>query len=403
MGIHADILGLMAGFFVILAFHSHQQKPLRAFAIGSNLLFIAYGVLAGVMPILVLHAILLPLNFVRIYQLSDGYHKSGSSLINPGEWSVYWRNLLGIMLVCVAAILWSTVGVASQMMDATIDPALVGLARTVAGCLFILMFMLRTNRSVIQELENGILPLLAFGVFCAMFQICLFSAFESVGVTITVAVTVCLPPIFVQLLDAFWYRTPLGRNLFLAMAVAILGVVLVLAQSNESFSNFPSKNIYGGAMLLIASISFAGLAISARFIGTGTNAILGTGFGLGVCAVVLMVACMALPKESLEAVYNISWNDVAVLTYIGVFATGLAYLCFVFGLSLSRSAGVGMAATLIEPVAAAVLAAVFLAERLTTIQLIGCVTMLFAIVLLLKSEKGQAQNTKSFQFHSVRA
>jgi DME family drug/metabolite transporter len=181
---------------------------------------------------------------------------------------------------------------------------------------------------------------------------------------------------------------PPGRNLLLAMTVAILGVALVLAQGHETLEPFSSNNLYGGAMLLIASISFAGVAISARFIGTGTKAIQGTGFGLGVCAIVLMVACMALPKESFEEIYKISRADVAILAYIGVFATGLAYLCFVFGLKLSRSAGIGMAATLIEPVAAALLAAIVLGERLSALQLTGCVVMLFAIVLLLKSEVG---------------
>jgi DME family drug/metabolite transporter len=170
--------------------------------------------------------------------------------------------------------------------------------------------------------------------------------------------------------------------------------VLILAQDHGALKPFSSKNLHGGAMLLIASVSFAGVAISARFIGTGTKAIQGTGFGLGVCAIALMVACMALPRESFEETHKISRADVAILAYIGVFATGLAYPCFVFGLKLSRSAGVGMAATLVEPVAAAALAALVLGERLTALQLVGCIAMLFAIVLLMKSEIGIGSSQK---------
>ena len=164
MSIHTDIIGLMAGFFVILAFHSQQPKPLRIFAIGSNILFIVYGALAEVMPVLVLHAILLPLNIIRMIQLSE------VSILKSRKWDIYWRSTLGIMLVCVAAVLWATVGIASQMMDATIDPALAELVRTVAGSVFILMFMLRTDRPIAQDLDKGILPLLAFGVFCGCFK-----------------------------------------------------------------------------------------------------------------------------------------------------------------------------------------------------------------------------------------
>jgi hypothetical protein len=41
---------------------------LRAIAIASNAAFIAYGLLAGVMPVLILHLLLLPLNLFRIVQ-----------------------------------------------------------------------------------------------------------------------------------------------------------------------------------------------------------------------------------------------------------------------------------------------------------------------------------------------
>ncbi len=42
--------------------------PLRAIAIASNVAFIAYGLGAALYPVLVLHAVLLPLNCVRLLQ-----------------------------------------------------------------------------------------------------------------------------------------------------------------------------------------------------------------------------------------------------------------------------------------------------------------------------------------------
>ena len=43
--------------------------PLRAIAVASNLAFMAYGLGGGLYPVLVLHAILLPLNCLRLWQV----------------------------------------------------------------------------------------------------------------------------------------------------------------------------------------------------------------------------------------------------------------------------------------------------------------------------------------------
>ncbi|KQW43412.1 MULTISPECIES: hypothetical protein [unclassified Roseateles] len=64
----ADLIGLLAGGCVLLTFSVRSLRALRAFAIASNLLFIAYGASAELLPILVLHGLLLPLNLLRLYE-----------------------------------------------------------------------------------------------------------------------------------------------------------------------------------------------------------------------------------------------------------------------------------------------------------------------------------------------
>ncbi|MEM9496478.1 MAG: hypothetical protein AAGA28_01040 [Pseudomonadota bacterium] len=61
-----DALGYLAGLFVVLTFYSTDLRTLRKFAIVSNLLFIAYALLLGLWPVLVLHSLLLPLNYQRL-------------------------------------------------------------------------------------------------------------------------------------------------------------------------------------------------------------------------------------------------------------------------------------------------------------------------------------------------
>ncbi|MEM0949853.1 MAG: hypothetical protein AAGK37_20820 [Pseudomonadota bacterium] len=61
-----DLIGLAAGIFVILAFYARTPRWLRRFAIVSNVLFMAYASEMRLWPIFVLHAILLPLNVLRL-------------------------------------------------------------------------------------------------------------------------------------------------------------------------------------------------------------------------------------------------------------------------------------------------------------------------------------------------
>jgi CRP-like cAMP-binding protein len=64
-----EILGYLATAFNIAAYSMRTMIPLRILAIISNGVFIVYGATAGVYPVLILHAILLPLNAYRLRQM----------------------------------------------------------------------------------------------------------------------------------------------------------------------------------------------------------------------------------------------------------------------------------------------------------------------------------------------
>lgn len=63
-----DLVGYLASAVVLGTFCVRGMVALRATAIASNLAFIAYGLGAGIDPVLVLHLLLLPLNAVRLAQ-----------------------------------------------------------------------------------------------------------------------------------------------------------------------------------------------------------------------------------------------------------------------------------------------------------------------------------------------
>ncbi len=63
-----DILGYAASATVLATFCMSTMIPLRVLALGSNVLFAAYGYFEHLYPVLILHAALLPVNFLRLVQ-----------------------------------------------------------------------------------------------------------------------------------------------------------------------------------------------------------------------------------------------------------------------------------------------------------------------------------------------
>lgn len=74
----AEIFGYAASALVFAAFYMDRMVPLRLVAIASNIAFIAYAWLDGLMPVLLLHGALLPLNALRLYELQRLAEEQGT-------------------------------------------------------------------------------------------------------------------------------------------------------------------------------------------------------------------------------------------------------------------------------------------------------------------------------------
>jgi CRP/FNR family cyclic AMP-dependent transcriptional regulator len=64
-----ELSGYVASLLVFVAFYMKMMIPLRVIAILSNVAFIIYAVGSHLYPVLILHAVLLPLNGIRLRQM----------------------------------------------------------------------------------------------------------------------------------------------------------------------------------------------------------------------------------------------------------------------------------------------------------------------------------------------
>jgi hypothetical protein len=63
-----ELIGFAAALAVLISFCMSSIISLRSVAILSNILFISYGALGDIHPVLFLHAALLPINLIKLYR-----------------------------------------------------------------------------------------------------------------------------------------------------------------------------------------------------------------------------------------------------------------------------------------------------------------------------------------------
>lgn len=66
-----ELFGYLGALLTLATFSMKTMLHLRMVGIGANLAFIAYGLVGGVYPVLLLHLTLLPLNVLRLRQLQQ--------------------------------------------------------------------------------------------------------------------------------------------------------------------------------------------------------------------------------------------------------------------------------------------------------------------------------------------
>lgn len=305
--------------------------------------------------------------------------------------------VLGAGLVIMAAALWATVGVAVKLVPAAAElpPEALGLARTlIAGPLILLAAgrNLVRLKQVLREIDRG--QLAAFAFAGVIFQVCLFRSFDALGVTLTVVLTVCLPPV-IAMIWSLARGVPFGRGALLALGLAILG--LGLFAFAKGLNGPDGSRSWGLFLAFAASLAFVWMSASARSLARAVPPMLVAGLGLTLSGLIFCAAIPFLPDLSAPILHSLATDPqvIILVLYLAVIPTALAYVCYCAGMARCRSTWAGLTATMIEPAIAAVLAAWFLHERLGESEILGCLLMVLAILVLVRTESAGQRRSEA--------
>lgn len=288
----------------------------------------------------------------------------------------------GLWLVTVAAMIWGTIGVATQIIykiDSTTS-LFINLARMLiatpvllAACWRVIgqaMFHIRRRDFVIMALA---------GAFLAISQAAYFAAIRHTGVTIATLLTLCITPLVITGLSVLLKLEVLTGRIVVALVCAVVGTVLLigLQPSDDTAYNVP----LGALFALIAAVSYASMILCGRFVASDYHP-------LQITAVTFVAGTLVLVPLNVFSgvVVAHTMQGWLLILYLGLVPSALAYWLFQTGLR-SVSATAASIISLLEPTVAAFLAWGLFGERLAATGIAGAGLLLFSIFLLSADKK----------------
>jgi drug/metabolite transporter, DME family len=230
----------------------------------------------------------------------------------------------------------------------------------------------RSVRTLLSAGGSARIALVLAAAAVGGYQVCFFAAVRMTGVAIGTVVAIGSAPVFTGALTRLTGGSPVGLRWILATSAAVAGCT-VLVTAGKAAGTDPA----GILLALAAGLCYAVYAVTAaRLISAGSpeTAVMGLLFG---GAAVLLAPVLAASSPG----WVLSQRGVAVVCYLGVVTTVLAYLLYGRGLR-TVSAPVAVTLGLAEPVVAAILGVVVVGERLTSVGIVGLVLVGLALATL---------------------
>jgi drug/metabolite transporter, DME family len=292
-----------------------------------------------------------------------------------------------VAAVVGAAVLFGTSGTARELGPESASAVTVGAARITIGSMVLWAVVVANRRRELlptAALLRSLRPLLTVGgLGVAIYTPLFFVAVDRTGVAVGTVVAIASGPFFAAGLDWRFRRIRPTVTWLRGTVVTVVGVGVLIAAVDSGGS---AIDLVGVAAALAAGLGYATYSVTSKATmerGLGSTAALAIPFAVGV----VVVLALSIPESA-------SWlatrAGLVMALYLGVVATGLAYVLFGFGLRRLTSA-TAVTLVLAEPLTAALLAAVVLDESIPAIGWVGVVVVLVGLVLVGRSASGVAR------------
>ena len=290
---------------------------------------------------------------------------------------------LSYFLVLLGAVLWGTTGTAQTFMPQTIHPLAVGASRLAVGGFSLLAILL-----IMRKINFRNWPWRATiyaAISMAVFQYLFFSSVRLTGIAIGTVVAIGSAPVFSGVIEWLLLKRRPNSVWIIATLLAIIGCALLFLNKDGIV-----VNPIGVTMSLGAGLLFAFYTLVNKEVLEKTETIPAVAVIFSVSALMLLPFLFRFETEGL-----LSGSGVAVVIYLGIATTSVAYILFSTGLKRIPSSS-AVTLSLAEPLTAALLSVLIVRERLDLTSWIGIAMLLGGILVLTlsgqKSKKSHVAN-----------
>ena len=293
----------------------------------------------------------------------------------------------GFLLVVLAALCWGTSGISGQIVAdrAGLGPLDIAWHRMAIGAVALLAIHALTRRRraapAARPGRGTAVRLLLIGAGLAAYQLAYFAAVATAGVSIATLVALGLAPLLIAVGATLLGHGRPHRATVLALVVALVGLVLLVGISAGAATG--TAVVLGALMAVGSALGYAVVTLAGAGVPAGVPVTL-VGFA-GGALLLTPVALIAGLRFTTEP------GALAVLLYLGLVPSALAYTLFFTGLRTVPGA-VASIVTLLEPLTATALATAFLGERLAPGALAGGLLVLAAVAGLYLRRMGDSNS-----------
>lgn len=245
-------------------------------------------------------------------------------------------------------------------------------------------YIYRNQKSVDKPNSKDYLWLVFFG-FVGYY---LASYFDFVGLTFIKAslerIILFLYPTIVLLLNKVFLKQPISKIQAGAIGLTYLGIII--AFSNEVAIS--GKDTYlGGFFIFLSAITYASYLVGSGWLIPKFGIMKFTAYAMIISCICVFVHYSIISEVNL---FSFSWEVYGLGFLIAVFATVIPSFLVSASIKMISSSNFAIVAG-IGPISTIVLAAVFLNERLTLLQLFGALVVILGILLVSLKKPNEAQ------------
>ena len=285
------------------------------------------------------------------------------------------RQLLGSLLLLLVAVIWGTAFAFQRMGTGVIGPMTFVASRMTlsAVAVGIVSLFFKDPEATTEESSRGKHDTLMGGICCGAFLVSA-SLFQQVGIAYTTAgkagFITALYILLVPIISTVFLRKKSSWIVWLAVLLGIIGMYLLCMTESLRLAR-------GDALICVCAILFTGHILSCdHFAGRG-NPVKISAIQFVIASVVSWILAFIFETPSLPAIRS----ALIPILYCGLASGGIGYTLQIVAQRFTKPTVASLLMSF-ESVFAVLGGVVLLGERMTVRELIGCIVMFIAIIIV---------------------